>query len=93
MSFETCDEFTHYGSSQDLEPPDPILICARCSKFMEDEMVKKGYIWTPWRHGRCHENAAKRLGWKYAHPRAAAWGEYRDPTKPLPEEWEWEKNK
>ena len=93
LSWGDCDQYTNFGSSNDLEPPDPILICKHCSKYEEDRMVKNGSIWTPWIPGDFHHRAAKRLGWKYAHPSFAAWGEYRDPNKPLPEGWEWNEEK
>ena len=89
LSYEDHDEYTNFGSMLDSEPPEPILLCKKCSKKEEDIMVNRGSVWTPWIPGRCHRNAAKRLGWKFAHPRMAAWGEYRDANKPLPDGWEW----
>jgi DNA-directed RNA polymerase subunit RPC12/RpoP len=89
FSYADFDEFTNFGSSNDVDPPEPELLCAKCSKKLEDEMVGRRSVWTPWRPGRCHENAARRLGWRYSRPRHAAWGQYRDPSKPLPDGWEW----
>ena len=40
-----------------LEPPDPILLCANCSKKEEDEIasIKKPSIpYIPYAPGRCH---------------------------------------
>ena len=92
MSYENCDEYTNFGNSSDTEPPDPILICAKCSKEEEDKLVTSGRIgWTPWRPARFHQRAAERLGWRFATPRMAAWGAYCDPSKPLPDGWGWEK--
>jgi len=93
LSWGDSDQYTNFGSMLDCEPPDAVLICKKCAKFEEDKMVSEGRMWTPWIPADFHRRAAKRLGWKYARPRSAAWGEYRDPAKPLPEGWEWEKSR
>ena len=90
MSYRDHDQYTDFGNSYDIEPPDPILLCSYCSKELEEDLVMKGNIpYTPWRPARYHKRAADRLGWKYAHPKHASWGSYLDARKPLPDGWEW----
>jgi hypothetical protein len=75
--WEDGDEYTDFGSMQDLGLPDPTLLCAKCSKAREDAAVDqikrpaKPYI--PWRLGRCHRNVVKRLGMVLAGPPKASW--------------------
>ncbi len=89
FSYRTMDEYTNFGYSEMLEPPDPVRMCRSCSKSEENIMVKRQHVFSPWRPGRCHFRAAKRLGWKRAGPPSAAWSEFRPSNKPLPKGWEW----
>jgi hypothetical protein len=62
-----------------LEPPDPVVLCKRCSKAEEDKIVAKTKpprtFYVPWQPGKCHRRALKRLGMVFAGPRGAAWEE------------------
>ena len=71
------DEYTNFGNSEMMEPPDPILICAKCSQELEDDLVKKikkpACPYIPWRYSEAHKRAVKRLGMVLAGPKGAAW--------------------
>ena len=72
-----ADEYTNFGNSGMLEPPDPIYLCARCSQVLEDTIVasvkKPACPHIPWRPSTAHWRAIKRLGMVLAGPRHAAW--------------------
>lgn len=82
------DEYTHFGGSADLEPPDPIYLCERCSKEIEQQMVEgtdyPARPHLPWRFGACHRRALTRLGMVVAGPEHAAWAEAFWPDKVPP---------
>ena len=60
------DEYTDFGDSSMLEPPDPVLFCAKCSKAEEERLVRETVrprrLHLPWRPARFHLRAMKRLG-------------------------------
>jgi len=74
-----ADEYTDFGCPGDMEPPESILLCAKCSKIAEDKIVAetvrpmRPYI--PWLPGKFHRNAIRRLGMVLAGPNMAAWCE------------------
>jgi hypothetical protein len=75
-AYETGDEFTEWGLSGDMEPPDPTILCQECSKEIEDEIaeLKEPAIpHTPWIPGRCHEKGMNRAGLIWVSPVGAAW--------------------
>ena len=83
-----ADQYTHFCSGEDIEPPDPILLCESCSRAVENEIVAKtkrpAAPYVPWQLGRCHRRAVSRLGMVLAGPKGAAWCEAYWPDK-IPE--------
>ena len=90
-SYVDMDQYIHWGSQADLEPPDPITICAKCSIEEENRIVRdtvkptRPYI--PWVPGRCHRQAVHRLGMVFAGPPMAGWAEAFWPDS-ISEGWE-----
>lgn len=88
-SWKGMDEYTNWGSSSDLEPPDPVRFCAACSRRLEREMVRRGYPDNTWMKSRAACRAAKKLGFALAGPEGAAWSDWRKKTEPLPATYVW----
>jgi hypothetical protein len=89
VSYKNFDEYTDFGECTDPEPPDPIVLCPKCSKKKEDAMVAIAHVCGVWIYGKCHRRAAKRLGFRRCGPRYAAWYYFRNPADELPRDWEW----
>ena len=85
--YEDGDEYTCFGGSADLEPPDPTFMCPRCSQQDEDDQVARGYPDNAWMKSKSQRRAAARLGWKEAGPKTAGWSEWWNPKNPLPDGW------
>ena len=70
------DEYTNFGGPEDMEPPDPILLCAKCAKALEDEVAATKYPHTypvPWRLAAAHYAGIKRAGLVLVHYPHTAW--------------------
>ena len=84
----TYDQYTHFGYGDDLDPPDPIPLCQRCSEAEEEKIVantkRPDRPYLPWRFGKCHRRALARLGMVVAGPKYAAWAEAHWPDS-IPE--------
>lgn len=76
---------TPFGSSTDLEPPDPEYFCEVCAnKELEEMLLSRRKPSHPWRPGRIHTQAAILLGYVEAGPRGAAWADFFKPDN-IPE--------
>ena len=75
--FGVADEYTPFGTSLDVEPPDPMMFCHRCAVDAENEIVSNTspprIPYWPWRPSAFQRRAAMRLGMIEAGPRSAAW--------------------
>lgn len=84
------DEYTDFGRPGDTEPPDPVLLCEKCSEELEERLVwetmrpKRFYV--GWRPAKAHVRAAKRLGMVFAGAPIAAWCEVFWPEQ-VPKKW------
>lgn len=89
-SWVGMDEYTLYGGPEDSDPPDPIRMCIRCSQAETQRMVAEGRVHNgEWLPSRASRRAAKRLGWRRAGYRGAAWANWFPMNKPLPDGWVW----
>jgi hypothetical protein len=91
IGWDTCDEWTEFGSAADLEPPDPVIVCRFCAKSEEDRIVEKTHKparpHIPWRLAKFHRRAVLRLGMVLAGPKMAAWCEAFWPDQ-VPDDYE-----
>ena len=84
------DRYTPFGGPLDFEPPDEVLMCCKCSQAETHRMVQHGRVsggeWLP---SRASRRAAKRLAWRRAGPKGAAWAQWFSMSKPLPPDYVW----
>lgn len=62
---QIVDEYTHFGQYGDTEPPEPIGLCRKCSREIEDgiaDIQRPSVPYLPWRPGQCHYRGMRRAG-------------------------------
>ncbi len=79
------DSATPFGSSADVEPPDPEFFCDNCAVREETGARTSGFLPSHWIPARWERRAAKALGMVRAGPKLAAWGHWYRPDKVPPE--------
>ena len=88
-SYEKSDQYAPFGSCADIDPPEIIFMCPKCSKEDEEDQIKSGIPWSNWIVSQSSKNAAKKLGYWLAGPKGAAWATFYKLNKPLPEGYVW----
>jgi len=68
MSYDEHDEYTNFGSYGDLEPPDPIYVCAKCAAIEKASIIKSGNFMLPYLPSRYMMEAIEELGLVEAGP-------------------------
>lgn len=81
------DSSRPFGSVTDLEEPESIFYCIRCSNELEEEAVKAESLPCNWQKARWEYRAAERLGYLMAGPSGASWSRWVKPDQ-IPPGWE-----
>ena len=58
------DQYSHYGDSWDETPPDPILLCKKCTKEIYETYLEWGTMPYHWCNADFEEKLAKELGFE-----------------------------
>ena len=82
------DVGTPFGGYYDYEPPDDKFFCAECAKRLEKYYVEQKWVPTYWCKPKWSLRVAERLGYVQIRRKGAAWTQWHNNAKPMPEGWQ-----
>jgi len=89
--YEDHDEYTPFGNTGDIDPPEPRIMCGECAGEKKNYYIKNKWLPSNWIPSGAEKEAAKVLGFAQAGPKMAARSVWHKKSKPLPDDYVWRK--